>query len=202
MSTEPLETQQTGTDVEKLFGKELPTHLDDWFAKHLLKEATRAGVLIRKTAMMKLNKHPTGVLARSFLPPRFLKTTSGDLAAAALSSVPYAGIHNVGGTVRPNEKKWLTIPIAAKARNRKATDFTDAFFVQSRSRDTLFLMRPKSKKKNAKLELLYVLKKSIYLRPTKYIDTANKFLAKETGRNTAVGIGIQIDSLAEKVKHG
>ncbi len=43
------------------------------------------------------------------------------------TNVEYAKIQNDGGTIRPKNKKWLTIPLTTIAKAKRATEFSDTF---------------------------------------------------------------------------
>jgi hypothetical protein len=60
------------------------------------------------------------------------------VTGAVHNAPPYAAIHEEGGTIRPNKRKWLTIPLdaaktAAGVSRGAAPSFDDAFFIRPSS---------------------------------------------------------------------
>lgn len=63
-----------------------------------------------------------------------------------------AGIHEYGCVITPS-KKYLTVPCHPKAKGKKASDFKDLFYVESKS-GTKFLAVPKGRDS---FEVMYIL---------------------------------------------
>lgn len=53
-----------------------------------------------------------------------------ELSGLLVVDKKYAGIHEFGGTIRPREKKALTVPIAPEAVGRRAADFPNLIFIK------------------------------------------------------------------------
>lgn len=155
-------------------------------ARALLSAANMAGGMIAQevTAEFAGGK---GNLARSFLPARLVKTEHG-IGAAALSDLPYAGIQNRGGEVTPRKPGgYLAIPLS-RGESRWPRDWAsgDLFPWMNKKTGNLFLARTNGKK----LDLQYLLRKSVTIDPTRYIERA-----ADRSRVPAAGIlddGIQI----------
>jgi len=85
--------------------------------------------------------------------------------------VPYAGIHETGGTIRPKNSKYLTIPLkAAKtaggAPRGKARDFSNTFVLKAKSGQLLIVQ----KTGKDSLTPLFVLKKSVKVPASRYMS--------------------------------
>lgn len=131
----------------------------------------------------------TGALRRSV---RF-KLNKSRMAVRLMvggKGAPHAGLQEYGGTVRPTRRKYLTVPlsnaktasgaISGSARIRPAglrktrkgkirrvfkTDRGETFIYRSRRGNLIVAVKPKTKKPNLKRDSLYVLKKSVRVRP-------------------------------------
>lgn len=68
-----------------------------------------------------------------------------------------ASIHEFGCNITPKNAKFLTVPINAKAKGKRAADFPDIFFVEAKSGEK-FLAIPKGKDD---MEILFWLTKSV-----------------------------------------
>lgn len=87
--------------------------------------------------------------------------------------VVYAAIHEFGGTIVPKRAKWLTLPLTKQARDMKARDFQDTFFLTSR-RGNLFIAR----QVGDNIETLYLLRKQVNIPERPYLRPA---MVKVTG---------------------
>lgn len=91
------------------------SHLPEVARVEMLKETLRLGQVaageVSRSVRSKLALDPTGRLARSFL---VTAEDKGDIVSStAASGLPYAAIHDQGGTIRA-KKKYLAIPIGGK----------------------------------------------------------------------------------------
>lgn len=80
---------------------------------------------------------------------------------APLGAKPYiyGPMLEYGGIIRPVNRQWLTIPIAAEARGRRARSFRDLFFVgRDATHAVLARRRPGTR---AGIEVVYALRKSV-----------------------------------------
>lgn len=68
-----------------------------------------------------------------------------------------ASIHEYGCVIKPSKKKYLTIPANSKAYGKKASDFKDLIFIESKDGDK-FLARKKGKDS---LEVMFWLTTSV-----------------------------------------
>jgi phage gpG-like protein len=84
--------------------------------------------------------------------------------------VPYADIHETGGTITPKRVNWLTIPLRAALTpagmpRGRARDFENTFFAYSKA-GNLILFQLKGKKAVA----LFLLKKSVTIPARRYMS--------------------------------
>ena len=87
----------------------------------------------------------------------------------------YADIQDRGGTIRPKNKQWLTVPLpGVKGR---AANFPDAFIIKSKKGNLLIVQRSWKKVRGgenyqgAGLQPLFVLKKEVTLPATGWFST-------------------------------
>ena len=134
--------------------------------------------------------------------------TSGDAITIATNQVGIR-LRRYGGTVRPKNSNWLTIPIRSEAYGKRAREFNDLRFVFANPQ-TAYLVKAertevsfrKSKRGKTKVvrgkeiggEALYVLKKSVTQRPDasvfpteaklnrSLVEAANEYLRRQGGR--------------------
>lgn len=71
-----------------------------------------------------------------------------------------AGIHEYGCTITAKNSKYLTIPVSRKSAGKKASDFSDLFYVESKTGDK-FLASDKKIKGENQIELLFWLVNSV-----------------------------------------
>lgn len=117
-------------------------------AKVLLRAANFAGSKIIEVADMTF-KNPTGALGRSFLPPRFVQVKGKGIAAAAVSDLPYASIHETGEpTIVPRRYNHLAIPLTSEARSMPARDWPEGVLslLVNKRNGNLFLVEKLGKK--------------------------------------------------------
>lgn len=72
-----------------------------------------------------------------------------------------AAVHEFGATITVKRRKYLAIPLQRKYKGRSPREFSDLFFVPSKSGDGGTLCKRKGKGKNAQLEACYWLTKSV-----------------------------------------
>ena len=71
-----------------------------------------------------------------------------------------AGIHEYGCTVTAKNSRYLTIPISPKSAGKRASDFSNLFYVESKTGEK-FLARDKKINGENQIELLFWLTKSV-----------------------------------------
>ncbi|MEK4131994.1 hypothetical protein NYE67_20480 [Solibacillus sp. FSL W8-0474] len=81
--------------------------------------------------------------------------------------VTIAYVHEFGTTITPKKGKYLTIPVHRSAKNKRAGDFPDLFFVPTDNGNGL-LARNKGKDQ---LEVLFVLVKSVTIPERAFLRT-------------------------------
>lgn len=117
----------------------------------------------------------TGRLAQSTRwIPEFIEGESGlkEIRLGLFSSVPYARIQNVGGVVSARSGSYLTVPLPAALTpvgvlRKRAREWKDSFFIRSRLQN-LLLVQSRGKQ----IVPLFVLKKSVTLKPTRWATRA------------------------------
>ncbi len=109
----------------------------------------------------------TGALRRSFK-VSLVQSPDGDVAAGVFSELPYAAIQNRGGRITAKGAA-LTVPVGPGKNlpvGTRARDL-DLDFIPRKGKPPLL-----AKTENGKLTAYYVLVKSVYIKPTWYIDDA------------------------------
>ena len=91
------------------------------------------------------------------------------------TNVKYARIHEEGGVLKPTTKKYLTIPVSVAAAKMRANTgdlrTQNLTFRQGPHRGVAFLYRT-TKGKNARSELMFVLKRSVRIPPRPFMRPA------------------------------
>jgi len=130
----------------------------------------------KRTRMVRLLRRGRGLAAEAGQPPvsrhgaagfagRFTwELVDGGRTLRYGNASVQARILYLGGTIEPKNAKFLTIPIAKEAQNRRAKDFPDAFVL--RLSNGLFIARYKEQSKQ--LILLFQLLKSVTIKPHPY----------------------------------
>jgi hypothetical protein len=145
-------------DVEQFFGA-FPPQLEALIARACLRVAQDAAGELAESAMENLAKNPTGALARSF--EAVLVEHQGTIAAAeAISRLPYAAIHDRGGTIVPRRARALAIPMPGVPRGLGPRD------VPGLHRRGNALFKPRARKP------MFVLKRSVRIVGTGYVGEA------------------------------
>ena len=86
------------------------------FESSMLEAAEVAAFHLDKATRLLLNKtgRSTGALANSWR-ATVIKTSNMEFLAGAFSDLPYASIHETGGTITPKNTKLLAVPVTDKA---------------------------------------------------------------------------------------
>lgn len=141
-------------------------------AKWVLEAALIVEGQIRKTVIQTFTGNPTGNLARSFK-ARMLSTARGGIAAGVFSDLPYAGIHDQGGTILPRSVSRLAVPISNRARG------TRGLWPRHWPRGSLFAIKSRAgniilaEKVGAGIRPHYVLKPSVKITGRQYLKRAS-----------------------------
>jgi phage gpG-like protein len=110
------------------------------------------------------------------------------------TNVLYARIHENGGVLKPTNKKYLTIPVsvaAAKMRANTKDLRTQALtFREGPNRGVAFLFRT-TKGKNARSELMFVLKRSVRMPPRPFMRPAATNKNNQMAMVKAFGAGFR-----------
>lgn len=134
-------------------------------ARLALQLAQVASGELARAARDRLDKNPTGRLARSFK-PRVL-VTGDEVSGAAISDLVYARIHDQGGDIRPRRRKFLAIPLAGVRRGQRPREFPRKLaFIKTGP--SAVLAETVGKGKRARLVPRYALVKSARIRATGY----------------------------------
>lgn len=107
--------------------------------------------------------------------------------------VPYANIHETGGTIRPRISKWLTIPLpAALTRSGvprgRARDFNNTFVRKSKLGNLIIFQ----KQGNRRILPLFLLKKSSIVSASKYLSRTKEAVEEEAKQVLVDGIKQQL----------
>lgn len=126
----------------------------------------------------------TGTLRRAIAGTVEAKTDGMQLVLSAGGrtggkDLRYAKIHEYGGTIRPREKKWLTIPVgAAKTKagvaRGSARMFPDLRLQPSANapQQKAYLVRDVGRGKSARTEILFVLVRRVQMPGKRYLARA------------------------------
>lgn len=120
-----------------------------------------------------------GDLAESFLPPTMVDRGGRQVPVAA-SDLPYARIQDQGGDIEPTRAQYLTIPLTAEARSRRARDWPegDLTFITSKQGNKLLVKIIGGQKK---IDPQYLLRKRVTLKGTGYLEEAAERAAPGVG---------------------
>lgn len=119
-------------------------------------------------------------------------TEPANMRAAITTSSKYARVHEYGGIIRPTTKKYLTVPVnvtAAKMRkNTKDLRTLNLTFRKGSNPGHAFLFRT-TKGKNARSELMFVLKRFVRLPARPFLRPAvrNQQVRGNMGKAFAAG---------------
>lgn len=135
------------------------------------KLAMAAGKLVRTniaTEVKRFAENPTGALADSFVVvvgPR--KEGQNPLSSVTIESTKaYAGIHEHGGIIRPKRARALTVPLTPQARRLPAKLWP---------KGSLFRVGSVLASKMGRgIRPQFALKKSVFIRPKRYVSRALK----------------------------
>lgn len=112
----------------------------------------------------------TGNLRRSIT-----ATPAKNGRAVVGTNARYARIHEDGGTLKPTTKQYLTIPVSVAAAKMRANTgdlrTQNLTFRKGPNRGVAFLFRT-TKGKNARSELMFVLKRSVRIPPRPFMRPA------------------------------
>lgn len=124
-----------------------------------------------RSTMARLAKDPTGELARSW--EVAVGVSGSEVSGSVRSEVPYARIHNEGGTVRPRRGKYLAIPLRPplpRGAGRRMMPRHDATPMRAwRSRRGNLLLWDVSR---SPPQPRYLLRRETQIPATRYIDIA------------------------------
>lgn len=144
-------------------------------ARSVLRAANYAGGIIGGIVKNTLTKWPTGALAKSFLPARFVEQSDKKVSAEAASDLPYAGIQDKGGTIKGGKTAtMLAIPLTAKARTLWPREWAknELTLIPSKDSGPALLCTKQGRGKRYSLVPQYALKKSVRIMGAHYLETA------------------------------
>jgi len=158
-------------------------------SKAVFKGFKQAAILVERRLKLNLSgnilQRRTGHLRASI--GSIVETSSDGLVAVVGSGVrqgkrlPYADIQETGGTVRPSVKSWLTIPLSAAKTSAGVTRFTAQDVKNGNTKYEGSFIRNGIifGKTRRKITPLFVLKKSVQIRPSKYLSITKEETARE-----------------------
>jgi len=103
------------------------------------------------------------------------------------SNLPYAAIHEFGGTVKA-KKKWLTIPLTYEASRRPAPLWPALQFIQARGKSPVLI-------DDATGIAQFVLKRSVEIPARVYVSKSVKLAAPRVNKLIESGIDIAVKKL-------
>jgi len=145
----------------------------------------------------------TGMLRRSFGvngPGSINEIRDGGLTVRIGTNLPYARIQEYGGIIRPVNVKALPVPIGVEGQ-RVMREFggdlrrADLTYIPRKGKDPL-LVRMIGKGKNARMQVLFVLKQSVrlparpYMRPTVKLARSSMQREAQIGARRVMGGGM------------
>jgi len=96
--------------------------------------------------------------------------------ARVFTNWKYAAKQEEGGRIKPTTKKYLTIPMSVRAAqmraNTKDLRTQNLTFVKGRNPGIAFLWQTVGKGKSQRSELMFILKRSVYLPPRPFMKPA------------------------------
>jgi phage gpG-like protein len=123
----------------------------------------------------------SGALARSWRISQVMRGKGGlNIAVKLATSSAYARIHEFGGVIRPKRAKALAVPIHPHAKNHSPREFSNLQFIPRKGRAPLLVRAASTKTgKNARLEVMYILLKSVTIPKRTYIFDSFKTTGRE-----------------------
>lgn len=141
-------------------------------ASAVLRAAHVMASFVSKAVMEKL-PGGTSQLARSFVANvGFIRSTGDVISARTFSPLPYAGIQDKGGTIRPKTARALAVPLTNEAQKRWPRDWSREQLKLVVLKGKALLVERLGKGKMARLKAHYVLKDHVTLTGREYIAAA------------------------------
>jgi phage gpG-like protein len=109
------------------------------------------------------------------------------------SPLAYSRIHETGGVIRPVKKRYLTIPLTARAAKMPAPEFGGLRFVASR--DSAVLL-------DASGRAQYVLRKSVMIPARRYVTVAIQKSARQRDKILGEAIDVSLRKFGQGEKAG
>lgn len=167
-------TRSITSNAEKVAGDLLA--INAGISARTLKQMTAASIALQREIRLSVRGSlgpGRGKLAQSWqiFPAR---VRGNSVEGGAASNMPYAAIHEYGGTVRPVTAGALTIPLIDEARRKRARDYADLFLYRSPLGKAFLARQVKRSGGRNTLELVYLLLKQVTLKATRYITKAEK----------------------------
>lgn len=121
-------------------------------------------------------KHITPVRTGNLRNSLTLEVSESALEARVGTNVEYAAIVEFGGVITPKEAKALTVPVHPDAKRLvasggSAADMTDLVMIARKGKAPL-LVRIKSKGRNQRFDIMFVLTKSVKVKAQPYLRPA------------------------------
>lgn len=118
-------------------------------------------------AQIKLNIRSNKLIDTGRLINSIRSEVSKDGLTVGSYGVPYAAIHEFGGTINAKNSRYLTIPLSDEFKGRSAREFSDLFTKKVGNR--LFLAR---RTEDGKLQFCYLLRESVTMASRPYMRPA------------------------------
>lgn len=168
--SEPLSVQAQIDELKNL-GNHYTARLQKRLGGGLLKQGQYVAGEIRKKIR---DRHAGGrsVMANSY--NVVLVNSNGEIVGVeVMSTLPYAGIQNYGGVIKPKRGKYLTIPLTGAAKRRGAREWTDLVFITSKKGNKLLATVKKARgNRKDKITPQYLLAKKSTIKGSGYLEAA------------------------------
>lgn len=165
-----LEIDDRATARLKTASKEISASLAKALTRALL---LLLGQIKREIVARTSDGNPRGSLMGSFQ-VELLSTSGEDLSGQAVSRLPYAGIQDRGGIVRPTKSKFLTVPVKGTPLGARARDFANLQFIPIKGRSPVLAEVTQTKRGKQKVKVRFVLKRSVNIPAKHYIEAARR----------------------------
>jgi hypothetical protein len=126
---------------------------------------------IKKTINEMFPKSRTGDMMRSYS-AQFVEEKNGSISAGAFSDLAYARIQDEGGTLKPRDMKYLSIPMRKLPVGKWPRHFAKGALTLIKSKAGNLLLVKFVGKLKKKFDVYFLLRKSVTLKGKNYLDKA------------------------------
>lgn len=185
------------TEVVENDFKEMMDHARGLMNTDIIKRGVRAGMnviqaQVQRNAVAKLNKDPTGALAAGFR--TVVRKTARGKAVGHLHGVPYARIHDKGGTIK-SKGKMLALPMKGQPKGITPDTYSGELKAWATSTGKVFLWDITDKKKPFPV---FFLTNSVTIRATNYVHDAYRQAERDVMGAFAYEVSKHLGTLEEE----